>query len=423
MSQFRIIGHTPLRGNLLIAGRKNAALKLIAASILSEGVVTLHRVPQIADVEVMQEILTQMGATVHNDGQGTLQIHTANISNPVIPTDLGRKLRASVVLAGPLLARFGRVTFPHPGGDMIGKRSIAPHLLAFETMGATIQQDQNSYTITAPQIIGDLIYLKEKSVTATESLIMAATRAQGVTRIYEAAEEPHIRNLCDLLRAMGYDVSGDGTSMVTIQGKPQHSGTAAEVTIIPDDIEVGTFAVAAAITGGDITLEGVGTKLDMLPILSQMDDFHMCYEYNETAETLRVMASPDLTGTKVQVRPWPGFPPDLQSPFIVLATQAQGTSLVQDWMYEGRLYFVSLLQKMGANIVICDPHRVLVTGPSPLQASRVLVPDIRAGAALLLAAMIADGESIIEHTEIIERGYAQIDERLRSLGAQIERIS
>jgi UDP-N-acetylglucosamine 1-carboxyvinyltransferase len=422
MAQFRITGGSPLRGRLEIAGRKNAALKLIAATVLSTGTVTLRRIPEIADVQVMLEILTAMGASVSDQGSGTYAISTANLTDPVIPAELGRKLRASLVLAGPLLARFGQVTFPHPGGDMIGKRSIAPHLKAFEQMGASIVQNpDSSYTIKAKSLHGDLIYLKEKSVTATENLIMAATRAHGLTTVYEAAEEPHIRNLCDLLRAFGFQISGDGTSMVKIEGRPDHLGSDADITIIPDDIEVGTFAVAAAVTGGDLTLTGVGDKLDMLPILSQMDDFQMNYEYDEAAQTLRVMGSPKLKGTKVQVRPWPGFPPDLQSPFIVLATQAEGTSLIQDWMYEGRLYFVSLLQKMGANIVICDPHRVLVTGPSKLQGGRVLVPDIRAGAALLLAAMAAEGESLIEHTELIERGYARIDERLRSVGAQIVR--
>ncbi len=423
MAQLRIIGQRPLNGTVRISGRKNAALKLIAATVLSDQEIVIHRLPEIGDVTVMFQILQEMGASVTQEGRGSYRINTAGITDPIIPEELGRKLRASLVLVGPLLARFGRAVFPHPGGCVIGKRSIAPHLEAFRDLGADIEVDELIYTIKAEHLRGSSIYLREKSVTATENLIMAATRAEGTTQIYQAAEEPHIHNLCELLRSMGYSIEGDGTSMVRIQGRPDHMGSAAEVTVIADDIEVGTFAVAAAVTGGTVTLEGTGPLRDSIPILTALDSFNVQYRYEESEERLTVLPSPDLIAADIQTNPWPGFPPDLQSPFTVLATQSRGTSLIHDWMYEGRLYFVDLLQKMGANIVICDPHRALVTGPTPLKHSSLITPDLRAGAALMIAALAAEGTSVIEHTEMIDRGYADIDGRLRSLGADITRVS
>ena len=422
MSQFRITGQIPLSGTITISGRKNAALKLIAATILSDQPITLHRIPEIGDVRTMLEILGRMGATIEVLSTSSARINTANIQDPTIPHELGRKLRASLVLVGPLLARFGRATFPHPGGCVIGKRSIAPHLEAFQRLGADIQFDGSTYTITTEhQLQGSDIYLKERSVTGTENLIMAATRANGITRIFNAAEEPHISNLCRLLQKLGYQISGEGTSTVSIVGASELSHLTAEETIIPDEIEVGTFAVASVITHGEVTLKEVGSRRDLLPILSKLEDFNVQFSYNEAEETLAVHPSPNLTGANVQTNPWPGFPSDLQSPFTILATQATGTSLIHDWMYEGRLYFVDLLQRMGANIVTCDPHRALVTGPTPLFKNSLITPDLRAGAALVLAALVAEGISIVEHTELIDRGYAQIDQRLRDLGAKITR--
>jgi UDP-N-acetylglucosamine 1-carboxyvinyltransferase len=313
------------------------------------------------------------------------------------------------------------VQFPHPGGCVIGKRSITPHLEALRKLGAEIQLEEGTYTITAKKLTGSFIFLQEKSVTATENLLMAATRAEGLTTIYDAAEEPHIRNLADLLRNMGYDIRGDGTSRIEITGKPGHTGTSAAMEVIPDDIEVGTFAVAGIVTHGDLTLTRVGTYEQVVPILSKLTEFNAVYTYNEAEQTLRVQDSPNLESATVQVRPWPGFPPDLQSPFTVLATQAHGTSLIHDWMYEGRLYFVDLLSKMGANITVCDPHRALVTGPTPLEHSSLITPDLRAGAAFVIAALAAEGTSVIEHVELIDRGYINLQERLQSVGANITR--
>jgi UDP-N-acetylglucosamine 1-carboxyvinyltransferase len=417
MGLLRITGQRALSGTITISGRKNAALKLIAASVLNEDETVLHRLPPIGDVQVMLDILRHMGASLHQEGT-TVYLNTAGISNPEIPYELGRKLRASLVLVGPLLARFGSARFPHPGGCVIGKRSIRPHLDAFAQLGAQIDFDGTWYTIHG-RLHGKRIYLKERSVTGTENLMMAACRAQGTTTIVNTAEETHIRNLADLLRNMGYHIDGDGSSTITVHGTPQLAHDRAEVTVIPDEIEIGTFAVAALVTQGTITMKQVGPREDLTPILSKLDDFNAQYRYED--DQLTILPSPDLQAADVQTNPWPGFPPDLQSPFTVLATQAKGTSLIHDWMYEGRLYFVDLLQRMNANITICDPHRALVNGPTTLYRSSSITPDLRAGAALILAALAAEGESVVEHVELIDRGYVDIDTRLRGLGAEITR--
>ena len=423
MSTLHVTGQRPLSGNLLISGRKNAALKLLAACVLSDRDVTLTRVPDIADVRTMVSILEAMGGRVSVPSAGTYVINTSGISDPTIPHDLGRKLRASLVLVGPLLARFGQVTFPHPGGCVIGKRTIAPHLRAFEELGASISFDGTTYRIQGEQLVGKTIYLKEKSVTGTENLIMAATRSLGRTKILWAAEESHIVNLCDLLRGMGYSIQGDGSSTVIIDGQPDLAAASASVEIIADEIEVGTFAAASLVTGGTVTLERVGDYEHVVPILSQLEDMGAEFTYDAERQDLMLRPSHNLKASRIQTNPWPGFPPDLQSPFTVLATQAVGTTLVQDWMYEGRLYFVDLLQKMGANIVICDPHRALVTGPTKLYRSSSITPDLRAGAALVVAALAAEGTSEIEHAELIDRGYADLEGRLNALGAEIRRES
>jgi UDP-N-acetylglucosamine 1-carboxyvinyltransferase len=421
MGLLRIIGKTPLNGTVIISGRKNAALKLIAATVLSNQDVVLHRIPPIGDVEVMFTILRELGASVEQIGDGSYKVNTASIHTSSIPEVLGRKLRASLVLVGPLLSRFGKATFPHPGGCVIGKRTIEPHLDAFRQLGATITFDGTIYHLEAEQLTGHLVYLKEKSVTGTENLLMAACRAHGTTTIYNAAQESHITNLADLLRGMGYQISGDGTSTIRIEGRPDHQGDSTEIEIIPDEIEIGTFAVASLVTGGQVKLERVGTREQIMPILSKLDDFNAQYHYDEQSQTLELLPSPDLQAADIQTNPWPGFPPDLQSPFAVLATQSTGSSLIHDWMYDGRFSFVDLLHKMGANIVVYDPHRALVTGPTPLHRNSSITPDLRAGAALILAALAAEGESTIEHVELIDRGYVAIDERLRSIGAQITR--
>jgi UDP-N-acetylglucosamine 1-carboxyvinyltransferase len=423
MPNYRITGGQPLKGNLVISGRKNAALKLIAASVLSDQDVTIHRVPDIGDVRTLLQILQNMGAIVGPLENGTVTLNCHSVTDPVIPASLAKQLRASLVLVGPLLNRFGKAVFPHPGGCIIGRRSIDPHLEAFRTLGAQVEYRDDTYEVTSPQLTGADIYLKERSVTGTENAIMAALGAQGTTRIFNAAEERHIVNLCDLLRQMGFSITGDSTSTVTVEGRPGHRPPPVEVVTIADEIEVGTFAVAATLTHGDVTLEQVGTRLELFPIFTVMDAFNLQYQYDEARQTLRVQDSPDLRAHSFKPEPWPGFPSDLQSPFTILATQAQGTSLIHEWMYEGRIYFVSLLQKMGAHVVICDPHRALVTGPTHLYHSSLITPDLRAGAALVIAALVAEGTSTVEHAELIERGYGALDQRLGNLGAHIERVA
>lgn len=420
MSQFRITGKTPLNGRIQIAGRKNATLKLLAATLLTTGTTTLHHVPDIGDVRVMIEILQALGAEVSFNDE-TVIINTANVQTKEIPYDLGRRLRASLVLVGPLLARFGEAHFPHPGGCVIGKRTIEPHLEAFGDLGTRVEFDGTYYHLTTDKLTGKFIYLKERSVTGTENILMASVRAEGTTTIMNAAEEEHITNLAELLRQYGYAVSGDGSSMLKIEGQHDLSSSNAEITIIPDEIEIGTFTVAALITGGTVTLERVGTRMGLMPLLSKLDDFNANYEYSEADQTLTILPSPELVAADVQTNPWPGFFPDLQSPFTVLATQAEGESEIHDWMYEGRLNFTELLNRMGAEITICDPHRVVVNGKTPLVAASNITPDLRAGAALVLAALAAKGESVIEKVELIDRGYVRLDERLRSLGAKIVR--
>lgn len=420
MEHFRVTGKKPLKGSITISGRKNAALKLIAASVLSNKPVTLYNVPNIGDVKMMLQILKELGGKVTSDGS-TVTILNDAIHSQIVPYDLGRKLRASLVFVGPLLARFGTAVFPHPGGCVIGKRSIVPHLEGFQKLGATINFDGEKYTISKEKLTGATIYMQEKSVTGTENIIMAAVRSNGTTTILNAAEETHICNLCDLLRAMGFSIEGDGTSRITVFGSPEIDTITAEATILPDEIEVGTFAIAAAVTQGDLFLHKVGTYEQLVPILTKLSDFNVQFEYNEAEQTLHVLPSYDLRASDIQTNPWPGFPADLQSPFTILATQAKGTSLIHDWMYEGRLYFVDLLTKMGANIITCDPHRAIVNGPTPLQQSTSTSPDLRAGAALVIAALAAEGTSTIEYAELIDRGYARLEEKLRSVGAEITR--
>lgn len=420
MAKYKITGKKQLNGLVEISGRKNSALKLIAASLLSDKEVIIHNAPFIGDVNQLLSIIEEMGAQVIKEGN-TLKINAQNLRTSAIPPS-GKKLRASIVLVGPLLTRFGRAEFPHPGGCFIGKRTIEPHLKAFKALGATVTAGEDNYVIEAHNLKGCEVYLKEKSVTGTENTIMASCMAEGTTVVYNSAEESHISNLCDLLRKMGFEISGDGSSTIVINGKPGMSTNEAEITVIPDEIEIGTYAIAAVLTGGTVRLNNVGPRKGLIPIISKFDDFNIQYLLNEEEGYLEILPSPDLHPADIQTNPWPGFPSDLQSPFTVLLTQVRGTALVHDWMFEGRLYFVALLQQMGAQIVICDPHRVLVTGPTPLHRNTLITPDLRAGAALVLAALCAEGTSIIEHAEMIERGYNQLDSKLRQIGADIERI-
>ena len=417
MSKYIINGGKKLKGTIKVAGNKNAVLPIMAASLLVDEMVTLENVPAIKDVVVMAHILEQMGATVERPSESILRINTQNVNEYKVPTDLAKQLRASVLLLGPLFARFGKVELSHPGGDIIGKRSIATHLDGLRLLGANIETKNDTYHITRkgkPTV--EKIFLDEPSVTATENIIMASILARGTTiRIENAAIEPHITDLITFLQSAGGFIEGIGTQTITIH--PIDRLHAVTHAIGSDYVEAGTFAALAAATGSDIIIDGIveqDLKLPLL-ILSQLG-----VNYKIDGSKLHVLPT-DLrtTGRKIQSGPHPLFPTDLMSPFIVLATQSAGETLLHDPMYESRMFFVDKLIRMGANITICDPHRVLVYGKTPLHAQHLFSPDIRAGMALVIAALCAKGESIIENIEMVERGYEKLPERLTPLGASI----
>lgn len=415
-----------MKGEIKITGRKNAALPLLAASLLTDDECEFSNAPQIGDVKIMLEILEKIGAKIRQD-KDRLTIKTSSIRNTKLPLDLTRKLRASILFLGPMLARTGEIQMAHPGGCIIGKRPVGVHLDALRSLGTVITQDQDYYyaRIGRSGLKGKTIYLKEASVTATETLMMAAVLVRGKTVINNAAGEPHIIQLADFLNSLDYSVAGAGSHQITIYGRSGLSHHSAQIKIIPDDLEVGTWAVLGALSNGKLILRDCGPTDYLLPILQKLNDFNVSYRLlnNKDGCDLEILHSPDLCAANIQTGVWPGFPTDLQPPFTVLATQAIGASLVHDWMYEGRLYYVDSLQKMGANITICDPHRALINGPTKFYGGAIVSPDIRAGMALLIAALIAEGKSKIDHIELIDRGYENIDFRLRALGAEIKRVA
>jgi len=418
MAKFVIQGGKPLSGHIHAAANKNAVLPMMAACLLTDEQCTLRNVPDIADVRTMAEILRELGGVVERTDDKELQISCASITAFEPSAHLVERLRASIVLMGPLLARFGQATMHHPGGDAIGTRSIATHLAAFEALGVRFEVNDNRYHGQADQKRKDhSIFLDEASVTATENVMLFAALQPSVTIIRNAASEPHIENLGEQLRAMGASIEGLGSNVIRIEGLTRLRGT--DATIAPDHIEAGTFAALAASCGGPLVIHNVVAKhLDMVLLILE----RMGVAFSLQDDALHVQPS-ELRGlSKIQTGIWPAFPTDLASIFIVLATQAQGMTLVHDWMYESRMFFVDKLVLMGANVVLADPHRVVVAGVSSLRGREFVSPDIRAGIALVMASLIANGESVIDHIELIDRGYERIDERLRSLGAVIERV-
>lgn len=417
MSLFRIKGGKPLSGSVRVSGMKNAVLPILAATLLTDQPSTLHNVPRIRDVARLLDLLASMGVAHTWAGDHDLRIDPAHANLSTLDRKTFASLRGSILLLGALLVRFQSVEIPEPGGDIIGNRPIDAHLHALKALGATIERSNGTYRLAAPEgLTGTEVILPEFSVTATENALMAAVRAKGKTVIKIAAAEPHVEDLVIFLQKMGARISGAGTHTLVIDGVAKLSG--AEHTVIPDQIEVGTFAVAAAVTGGDVTITDiipehidlVRLKLQQIGVKTELTD-----------HSLRVTASFPLRAFRLQTFPYPGFPTDLQAPFTVLATQCSGTSLIHDPMYEGRLGHVHELVKMGANAVVCDPHRVLVTGPTPLHCHEMKSLDIRAGATLLIAGLIAEGETIIHDAEILDRGYERFEERLAALGAEIKR--
>jgi UDP-N-acetylglucosamine 1-carboxyvinyltransferase len=422
--RFLVRGGSPLRGTVRPAGNKNAALPTIAAAVLADGPIELDNIPRIRDVETMLALLADLGAVVEWIGPNQVRIDARSVENKPLDPGLCARIRASILLAGPLLARFGKVTLPPPGGDVIGRRRVDTHFLALEALGAEVNVG-DQYKLEARQLVGADIFLDEPSVTGTENALMAAVMAQGRTVLRNAAAEPHVQDLARLLVAMGARIEGIGANVYVIEGgHPLHG---ASYTIGPDHIEIGSFIGLAAVTNGAITIEGVrgddlrGTLLgfDRLGIRPRLDG-QLLYVDADQERRIR----PDLGGhvPKLEDGPWPAFPADTMSIALVAATQCEGLLLVFEKMFESRMFFVDKLIGMGARIVLCDPHRAVVSGPSQLRGGTVESPDIRAGMAMLLAALAADGTSMIHNIGQIERGYEQIDARLRALGAAIERL-
>ncbi|MDP7643674.1 MAG: UDP-N-acetylglucosamine 1-carboxyvinyltransferase [Anaerolineales bacterium] len=423
MDQFVITGGVPLRGVIRPAGNKNATLPLLAACLLTDQPVVLHNVPAIGDVLTMRNLLEALGVSIESVDEHSWRMHAKNIANHTPDAALCRLIRASILLAGPMLARHGQLQLPPPGGDIIGRRRLDTHMLALQSLGAEFHANEN-FEMRADRLRGTDILLDETSVTATENTVMAAVLATGATTLRNAASEPHVQELCHFLNARGARIAGIGSNVLTIEGVNSLQG--GEHTIGPDYLEVVSFIGAAAVTGGEIRIERAGAKhLHMAEIAFKRLGVGWQVEGDDilvpAEQSLRVI--PDLGDAipKVDDAPWPGFPADLMSIAIVVATQCAGTVLFHEKLFESRLYFVDKLAGMGGRIIVCDPHRCIVQGPSTLQSETLESPDIRAGMALLIAALCARGESVIRNIGQIERGYERIEEKFSALGAQIER--
>ena len=422
--RFLVHGGRPLRGTVRPAGNKNAALPILAATLLADGPVELENIPRIRDVETMLALLVDLGATAEWSGGNTVRVDTRGVRPKPLDPGLCAKIRASILLAGPLLARFGSVTLPPPGGDVIGRRRIDTHFLALEQLGASVMVGDR-YELETKGLKGDDIFLDEPSVTGTENALMAAVMAKGRTVLRNAACEPHVQDLARALVAMGAEIGGIGSNIYTIEGGRSLKGTS--YAIGPDHIEIGSFIGLAAVTNGEVTIEPVRSEdlrstllgFERLGIRPRIEGNRLSIAAGQERRI-----RPDLGGhvPKLEDGPWPAFPADVMSTTIVSATQCSGMLLVFEKMFESRLFFVDKLISMGARIVLCDPHRAVISGPSPLKGGTVESPDIRAGMAMLLAALAAEGRSTIHNVGQIERGYERIDERLRALGAEIERV-
>jgi UDP-N-acetylglucosamine 1-carboxyvinyltransferase len=426
---FRVRGGRRLAGTVRPAGNKNEALPAIAAALLCDEPVTLRNVPAITDVRTMLDLAASLGARVDVGPEGEVALCAGDLGWRLDDAELGSRIRGSFLLAGPLLARHGRAELPRPGGDAIGRRRIDTHLHAFRALGAEVDLNGGTYRLAAPHgLRGTEIFLDEASVMGTENAVMAAVGASGDSTIANAASEPHVQGLCRLLQAMGAEIEGVGTNTLRVRGLGGGALRPASHTLAPDHIEVGSFLGLAAMTGGGVRIAGAGTAaLRMILLVFRRLGVRVETEGDDLwippGQDLVIVD--DLEGTipRIDDAPWPGFPADLTSIALVTATQARGTLLVHEKMFESRLFFVDKLISMGARIVLCDPHRALVSGPATLRAAKISSPDIRAGMALLLAALTAEGTSEIGNIAQIDRGYERIDERLRELGAEIERVS
>jgi UDP-N-acetylglucosamine 1-carboxyvinyltransferase len=426
MEKFVIEGGAPLSGTLAPAGNKNGALPILACAILTEEEIVVSNVPRIRDVDAMLAILAGVGVRVEWRGPNEVALCGAGVECVDVDAELAEQIRASFLLAGPLLARFGRAVMPPPGGDVIGRRRLDPHLDAFRAMGATAQCARE-IVLSAPRgLRATDVFMDEPSVMASENALMAAALTPGQTVIGNAACEPHVQDLARMLVKMGADIHGIGSNLLIVNGAERLHGC--EHALAPDHIEIGSFIALAGATGGELRItDTVPDDLRMIRLvferLGLRTELHGTDVVVPGGQRLVVQADVGEYKSKIQDGPWPAFPADLTSIAVALATQAEGSILVHEWMFENRLIFADKLILMGADIVMCDPHRAIVTGPRRLRGERVESPDIRAGMAMLMAALCAEGRSEIGNIRQIDRGYERIDERLRELGANIERVA
>jgi UDP-N-acetylglucosamine 1-carboxyvinyltransferase len=425
MEKFIIEGGQPLSGTIVPAGNKNAALPVLAATLLTREEVVLRNIPRIRDVEAQLNLLRHLGAEVEWRGDNVVAVCAAEVGSSEVNPALAERIRASFLLAGPLLARFGRAIMPPPGGDVIGRRRLDPHLDAFRALGATVRV-KGAYEIEAPDGLRACdFFMDEPSVMATENALMAAALTPGSTVIHNAASEPHVQDLARLLLAMGARIEGIGSNVIVVHGQEELGG--ADYAIGPDYIEIGSFIAVAACTGGGQRIKDAAPD-DLRMTLLAFDRLGCKVEVDgqdvvvPAGQELRVRDDEGDAVSKIEDGPWPAFPADLTSIALAMATQAAGMVLIHEKMFENRLFFVDKLVSMGARVIVCDPHRAVVSGPSRLHGERMESPDIRAGMAMLIAALCAEGTSEIGNVRQIDRGYERIEERLRSLGARIERV-
>jgi len=423
MSSFIIKGGKKLKGEIKIAGNKNAMLPIFAACLLTSEKCIIKNVPNIADGVAMLEIIKSTGAIVEKLSDSSYSIQANKIKNTDLPQELTRKLRGCIILMGALTARFKKMSMEHPGGCVIGKRPLNAHLQVMKAFGCNmkIKMNENNtpvYSVSNKNYKANELFLEEQSVTATENAIIMATLAPGKTIITNAASEPHVRDLAEFLNKMGAKITGHGTNIIEIIGVKKMNG--ATHTLVSDHLEAISFACLAGATKSNLKLTSIIPE-DLRMTLIVFDKMNLKYKLDK--DTLEIIPSNLISTDKIQDGLWPALSTDAISPFVALATQAKGTTLIHQWMFEGRLFFIDKLTRMGANITLCDPHRALVTGPTKLRAKEVESPDIRAGITLVIAALIAKGATKIDNIYQIERGYENIVERLRSIGADITKIS
>jgi len=433
MQEFKITGQVPIQGEITPQGNKNEALPILCAALLNANEVTLRNVPNIKDIQKLIEILEFLGAKVEylSQSKNDLKINTVEVIESRLSDELSKQIRGSVTLLAPILARMGSVYLPRPGGDKIGRRRVDTHLMALEALGAKVEVFHEGYQLDATILKGANILLDEASVTGTENAVMAASVANGITKIENAACEPHVQGLCNFLVKQGVKIEGIGSNVLTIYGLGSHKKLkSVEHTIGPDYLEIGSFISMAALTGGALTIKNVNRD-DLRMIRQVFRKMGIEFTYRDDNLITDLILAPDQSLTmgtdvhgeiaKIDDAPWPAFPADLISIAIVTATQCKGTILFHEKMFESRLYFTDKLVSMGAKIVLCDPHRALVIGPTQLFSAKLSSPDIRAGMALVIAALAAEGESVIQNIIQVDRGYEKMDERLTKLGAKIER--